>query len=153
MKIWSWLVTLLLSTAVLITFCYIVKDPPLKINGVTTFTIPENDLKLSIVVENNGIEKVKIKEILINGTKKPERTAIGVGNRLVLGDIENPRDFSFHSFKDISILPLKEITGRGNWILLNYGVVIWNDGPVDSVEIRYTYLGIPFSLEWTPTPN
>lgn len=150
MKRLAWIFVVLLGIYVVTTVGVIIKKPPLTNNGLTEYTIPGDELKYSLVIENHGIEQVTIKEVLINGELKPDRTAIGVGNRLVLGEVENSNTISLHSTKDFAILPMKEVTAKGNWVLLNYGVVIWNEEPVDSVDIHYTYFGIPYTLKIGP---
>ena len=151
MKRFAWTIIVLLGFYVVITVGVILlKNPPLTSNGLTEFNIPGNELKYSIVIENHEIEQVTIKEVLINGEHIPDRTAIGVGSRLVLGEIENYQDISFHSIKDFTILPMREVTAKGNRVFLNYGVQFWNEEPVDSVAIHYTYFGIPYTLNIEP---
>ena len=139
---------------VLSIFMYITVNPPLSANGVSSFS----DDKMKIVVEivNSGFSNIKIKSVLVNGNNA-QNIELGVSrtNHLVIGGgLEEDRYITFHNINELEVqpeLPIEELKRlnekRDTQIIKHHGLRVIGKEIPEKIMIKYTYLGIPFSLE------
>lgn len=141
---------------------YFKTNPPLDIRGYSanakqagSFTnIEENQFVIVANPENKAFANIILKEILVNSNKKPNRVELGVSRSNymvmvseVLGDTNE--GISFHELgeypiKPISIVESEEIDSDA---IKNYGIAVFNDEKINSLIIKYSFLGIPFEKE------
>jgi hypothetical protein len=139
---------------VLSIFIYIKVNPPLSANGVSSFS--DNGMKRVVEIENSGFANINIESVLVNG-KKAQTVELGVSrtNHLVIGGgIEEDRYISFHNINDLEVqpvLPIEELiklNEKGDTqIIKHYGLRVIGFEVPEKIMIKYTYLGIPFTLE------
>ena len=108
-------------------------------------------------IGNEGVFSIKLKSVLVNGTKTPEKVELGISRSLHVvsgGGLDEDPDITFHNIDEYRIKPrlspkklgeLAEIHDRA--VIKNYGIRINHDEPLENAIIKYTYLGIPFTYK------
>jgi hypothetical protein len=137
-----------------VAIVFVLNNPPL---GSYGHSVSNTNNSATIELHNTGFANVKIKEVLVNGSLKPEEVELGVsrtGNMIVGGNLEEDPYISFH---DITSLPIKQelsaermnelFSTNDRSTIIHYGIRLWHNDPIDNVTIKYSYLGIPMSLE------
>lgn len=133
---------------------YLKTHPPLSTNGITYY--PEDDTKRVVEIENSGLVNIKLNTVLING-KDEGKVELGVSrsNHMVMGSgLDEDPNITFHAIDEFPIKPQsksKGIAEKINQVDLQsiklYGIRIFGQEEPKVVTIKYTYLGIPFSIE------
>ena len=147
---------LIATILVFLGFVYLSK--PIVLDGSSTYEDMNGNKDSVIHFYNEGISKVLLKEVLINnqaGTKEVELgvsydtsqiVQSGTDNKLIMfGELDkeyvNPR---IPSGEILGIINKKEMTP------IHYGIRIMDyDEPIESITIKYKYLGFPVYKEIT----
>lgn len=144
-----------ISFLFLVGFIYLKANPPLAVPGITFYTYEET--KRIVSIENNGFTSIKLKNVLVNG-KKAKNVELGVSRTLqmVSGTIRDGEQITFHNINEFDVKPRlrdEEITRiieeeKGDrQTIIHYGLRVTGNEPPEKITIKYTYLGIPYSIE------
>lgn len=145
----------IISILFVVSFIYLKSNPPLTVTGKTYYTYEET--KRIVSIENNGFTDIKLKNVLVNG-KKAKNVELGVSRTLQMvgGTIRDGEQITFHNINEFAVKPRlqdEEITRiiedeKGDrQTIIHYGVRVTGNEPPEKITIKYTYLGIPYSLE------
>ncbi|WP_175986977.1 hypothetical protein [Bacillus sp. Marseille-Q1617] len=135
---------------------YLKLNPPLESKG---YGWSETQAGLvTVELENQGIYKVKLTEVLINGGDRPREVELGVSRSNALIGLFAVKDeiegISFNNIHEYEIEPklsreeviqLDELDNRST--IRHYGLALDHCKKIDSVMVKYTYLGFPFTKE------
>lgn len=151
-----WKSVLLLAITIVGVIFFVKFNPPLEIGTLAS----NEDEKLVIVgVGNKGFSEIKIVDISVNNGEKPMETKIQVSNALqgftLTNDDTNEETKKYH-LTDIDKIALKTGTSPSSTFekLDNgtatkhdeiYGISVFHNEEVNKVQIKYKYLGIPFT--------
>jgi len=133
------------------------KPNPLEQDGYTIRTDGSEQIVVSLV--NAGRADARLREVRVNGGEKPDgvQLVISYSGQLVPGSLANS---SWHKEYAIGEQPIRpRLTQEGMLqairvneaspgdpaIPIHYGIMIRHHEPIESVKIRYRYLGIPFT--------
>ena len=137
-------------------------NAPLEIRGISANAqqaenITNNDENQFVIVanpENKGFANLILKEVLVNSNEKPNRVEIGVSrsNYMVMvsevvGDTSE--GISFYKIDKFPIKPLSSVQNEelNSDTIKHYGIAVFNDEKINSLIIKYSFLGIPFEKE------
>ncbi|MFK9092708.1 hypothetical protein [Bacillus salipaludis] len=136
------------------SFIYIKLNPPLV--GGNVGTGDENHIVL-VGVGNKGFKDIKITEVLINQNKQPQKLKVQVSNSLkgfMIGDPFDARaqEYGATDLESVTIQPKtspqlqldKVNNGTATEKDVIYGITIAQDQPIQTVIIKYRYLGLSF---------
>jgi hypothetical protein len=139
---------------VLSIFIYIKVNPPLSANGVSSYS--DNEMKRVVEIVNSGFANINIESVLVNGNEaKTVELGASRSNHLVIGGgLEEDRYITFYNINDLEVQPelsiehLKKLNEKGDTqIIKHYGLRVIGYEVPEKIMIKFTYLGIPFSLE------
>lgn len=135
-------------------FIYLKSNPPLSSKGISFYA--DDETKRVVEIENNGFANLKLKHVLVNGFKS-EKVELGVSrsNHMVAGGgLDEDPYLTFHKLNELEIqpmLPLEEkrrLYQKGDKkIIKHYGLRVFGNEAPKTLHIKYSYLGIPYSLE------
>jgi len=146
----------ILTLIIVCTFIFFRFNPPLEIG---TFASSGDHKSVVVGVGNQGFQKVRIVEVLVNNNDIPVETKIQVGNALqgfVITDDYKNEEAEEYRFMNVNDVTIKAGTSpSSNFEKLDdgtatkkdeiYGVSVCHDKEIDLVMIKYSYFGIPFS--------
>jgi hypothetical protein len=146
---------LLLGAALFIW--YMKANPPLYSSGWSTNNYPD---KQGVIIEisNKGFAGLKIEKVYINGNETPEAAELGISKTDALVQMfsqceNNSLGISYHKLNEYKIMPdsmleqNRNTPGNDKELVKHYGIYVQNFGrPIESISIKYSYLGIPFTL-------
>ncbi|GAA0134915.1 hypothetical protein YSY43_17550 [Paenibacillus sp. YSY-4.3] len=130
-------------------YLYVWISDPLKADGWSNYNNEQKRIYLSLV--NNGSTKIKIEKVTVNNEKQPEQLNLVMSytGQLVSAGIEDDTQARFVGIDEGFIHPklseneLKELINHNEKGLpLHYGVLIINKEDIESISIKYKYLGI-----------
>jgi hypothetical protein len=141
---------------------YLKINPPLDIRGVSAnakqvgnnTNIEENQFVIVANPENKGFANIRIKDVFVNSSEKPNRLELGIGrsNYMVLvsevfGD--SNEGISFHKIDEYPIKPLATTQSEevDSNTIKHYGIVVFHDEKINNLTVKYSFLGIPFEKE------
>ncbi|SDP81679.1 hypothetical protein [Halobacillus aidingensis] len=135
-------------------FIYLKANPPLSANGISFYQ--DNETKRVVEIVNSGFADIKLKNVLVNGNKA-ENVELGASrtNHMVAGGgLDEDRYITFHKINELEVqpeLPLEELRGLyekdDRQIIKHYGLAVIGNEVPEKINIKYTYLYIPYSLE------
>ncbi|KGX87120.1 hypothetical protein N783_10460 [Pontibacillus marinus BH030004 = DSM 16465] len=135
-------------------FIYLKSNPPLSSKGVSFYA--DYETKRVVEIENNGFANLKLKDVLVNGFKA-EKVELGVSrsNHMIAGGgLDEDRYITFHKLSELEIQPVlpldeqRKLYQKGDKkIIKHYGLRVFGNEVPKTLNIKYTYLGIPYSLE------
>lgn len=135
-------------------FSFIKSNPPL-VSG-TVGTTEDNNAVL-VEIGNKGFSDVEIKDVLINNNEQPLKRKMQVSNPLkgfIITDSfnEGASEYGISEIEDVAILPdtspstqlekVNNSTATKND--KSYGISVVHHKPIESVKIKYRYLGFSF---------
>ncbi|HYK72260.1 MAG TPA: hypothetical protein VEV44_03865 [Pseudoneobacillus sp.] len=132
-------------------FIFVQLSNPLQIDGVSTTTYEEGKEELVFHIYNQGIKRIKIKEVAINSNKLPKEVSLGVSydGQLVKGGTDNPfikfmRIDSEFIEPRLSQEEFKAAIKRRDMTPIHYGIRVEFYGEViKKITIKYKYFGFP----------
>lgn len=143
------------------TVFYIVKNPPLHVRAIT-YNLEEDRYRVVdgyriLEVVNEGLVPISLNEVLVNGNEKPERVELGVSKHLHMVDGSDHPDITYHDLNAFLIKPEHPLEERKRiWSqqqqsgkkehIFHYGVRVYPIKPIETITIKYWYLGIPLSI-------
>ncbi|NQD64661.1 hypothetical protein HP456_01820 [Bacillus haikouensis] len=144
------------GTAVLLAclVLYLKLNPPLESEG---FGWSEHDPgTVTVELQNEGIHKLKLTEVMVNGGERPSRTELGVSRtNALIGMFALEKEIEGISFHDIHEYDIEMMYSRVEAIQLDeqdnrsairhYGLALEHCKKIDSVIVKYTYFGFPFT--------
>lgn len=156
----SWLVPIVgafVIVAVIAAIIWFQRSDPLIDNGLTVYTDPEGNGKVyTLEVINRSRSDIDIQSVTVNGGTAPDQIQLGItydSNRLVqfFGEQTDPAT-KLMGLHDASIRPhrsaeeIRTILARNanseKRTPIHYGIVVrYDEGAVQEMTIRYTYLG------------
>ncbi|TLS50786.1 hypothetical protein FE782_19000 [Paenibacillus antri] len=158
-KSYSWLVPLVgaFLIAAIAAAVWFQRSEPLIDNGLTIYEDPDGNGKVyTLEIVNGSNSDIDIQSVTVNGGTVPDRIQLGItydSNRLVqfLGEQTDPAT-TLMGLHDASIQPqlsAEEIrtivarkTNSEKRTPIHYGLVVrYDQGAVQEMTIRYTYLG------------
>ena len=133
---------------------YIKLNPPLVIGTVAS----GNEKHIALVgVGNKGIKNIKITEALVNNNEQPQEVKVQVSNPLkgfIITDSFDAvaKEYRIKNLGSVSIQPKtspqiqfeKMDKGTATEKDISYGITIVQDQPIETVIIKYRYLGLSF---------
>jgi hypothetical protein len=135
---------------------YLKLNPPLTSEGYGWSK--EKPGIVTVELQNEGFHSVKLTKILVNGSEVPDIVELGVSrSNAVIGlfAVKNEIEgISFHNIHEYDIEPklsreeviqLDELDVRST--IRHYGLALDHCKKIDSVSVKYTYFGFPFSRE------
>jgi len=160
-----WRIVIVVAVVLLIvsasTVLYIVKNPPLYVRAIT-YNLEEDRYRVVdgyriLEVVNEGLVGISIKEVLVNGYEKPERVELGVSRSLHMVDGSDDPDITYHDLNAFLIKPEPSLEERDKIQsqqqqsgkkehIFHYGVRVYPIKPLETITIKYSYLGIPLSI-------
>ncbi|WP_133058602.1 hypothetical protein [Halalkalibacter urbisdiaboli] len=136
------------------SFIYLKTNPPLSANGISFYL--DDETKRVVEIVNSGFANIKLKNVLVNGNKA-ENVELGASrtNHMVAGGgLDEDPYITFHKINKLEIqpeLPLDEQKGLyeidDRQIIKHYGLRVFGNEVPEKINIKYTYLCIPYSLE------
>jgi hypothetical protein len=144
------------GTAVLLAclVLYLKLNPPLASAG---FGWSAHDPGIvTVELQNEGIHKLKLTEVMVNGGERPSKVELGVSRtNAVIGMFALEREIEGISFHDIHEYDIETMYSRVETIQLeeqgnrstirHYGLALEHCKKIDSVIVKYTYFGFPFT--------
>lgn len=132
-------------------FIYLKANPPLSASGISFYS--DDETKRVVVIVNSGFTDIKLKNVLVNGNKA-ENVELGVSrtNHMVAGGgLDEDPYITFHKINELKIQPElpheKRYEMDDRQIIKHYGLRFWGNEVSEKINIKYTYLFIPYSLE------
>lgn len=92
---------------------------------------------------------------MVNG-KKAENVELGVSRtgQMVWGTISDEDQITFHNISEFDVKPkltpeekTRIIEKNDRQTIIHYGLRVTGNEPPEVITIKYTYLGIPYSLD------
>lgn len=132
---------------------YLKANPPLSSNGMTFYS--DDETKRVVEIINNGFANIKINKVLVNGkkAKKVELGASRTSHLVIGGGLDRDPYITFHNIIELEVQPAlspeeeRRLSEKGDKkIIKHYGLRIVGNEVPETINIKYTYLGIPFSL-------
>ncbi len=123
---------------------YIKMNPPLSAPGIT-YDI-RDETKRVIQIVNDGFANCNLKSVLVNGNAA-QQVELGVSrtNHMVLGaGVEEDPNITFHDIQEFQVQP-KGLADKH--VIKHYGLRVFGKENPEYIKIKYTYLGIPYTLE------
>ena len=155
MKKKVWMSVSILTVIIACIYFFLRFNPPLEVGTLAS----SGDGKSVVVgVGNKGFQKIRIVEVLVNNNDIPVETKIQVGNAIqgfVITDDYKNEEAKKYRFMNLNDVIIKAGTSpSSNFEKLDdrtasksdeiYGVSVFYDKEINSVKIKYSYLGIPF---------
>ncbi|NBI27754.1 hypothetical protein [Chengkuizengella marina] len=139
---------LFLFVLMIAAYSYIFYHPPLLWNG---HSFNEDNKKVILNIKNNGIRNVEIIDVYVNGDKVTKTVELGIsysGKVVQLKD-EPGYDIVFVSnFKENVIHPkadnIYEAMEKNE--PTDYGIRMANNKPIETITIKYKYLGMTWEF-------
>jgi hypothetical protein len=135
---------------------YLKLNPPLTSEGYG-WSVEKPGI-VTVELQNEGFHGVKLTEILVNGGEVPDKVELGVSrSNAVIGQFaveDEIEGISFHNIHEYDIEPklsreeviqLEELDIRST--IRHYGLALEHCKKIDSVSVKYTYFGFPFTRE------
>lgn len=135
---------------------YLKLNPPLVSEGYGWSTAQPG--LVTVELKNDGIHKVKLTDVLVNGGETPHKVELGVSRSNALVGLFAVKDeikgISFHPIDEYDIEPslsreeviqLDELDNRST--IRHYGLALDHCKKIDVVLVKYTYFGFPFTKE------
>ncbi|NDI36493.1 hypothetical protein [Chengkuizengella sediminis] len=139
---------LFLFALVIGIYVYIINHPPLSSNGLTSNI---DNTKVTLNIKNDGIRNVEIIDVFVNGDKVTKSVELGMSysEKMVQLKDEPKYDIVFvNNFKENVIHPktddIDEAIKRNE--PTDYGIRILHNKPIETIKIKYKYLGMSWEL-------
>ncbi len=142
----------LLLSAIMLYLLFL-RPTPIKVGGFTSFA-GENTIIFEVI--NEGFSDVELLDVRVNDGQKPAKAELGVSYSLHLvggGGLDEDSEIEFVDIREVPLKPelmsdeKRAALDQGSRIPLNYGVRLYNDEPVNQIEVKYRYWGITFTRE------
>lgn len=123
---------------------YVKSNPPLVINGYTSFDDSTNGRLIEI--ENTGIRELQLQNVVVND-EIPEKAELMVSRAEQLETkVANDPNITYHGIKQIKLFPSKHLDRKAVGRLpQHYGLKI-EAANIQTITIHYKYLKLPFTL-------
>ncbi|WP_227939943.1 hypothetical protein [Alkalihalobacillus deserti] len=135
-------------------FSFIKFNPPL-VSGIVGAT---NDYNAVVVeIGNKGFAEVKVDNVLVNGNEEPLNLKMQVSNPLkgfIITDTfdEEAKEYGIHDIENVTIKPntspsaqLEKVNnGTATTDDKSYGISVIHNKEIETVNIKYSFLGISF---------
>jgi hypothetical protein len=133
---------------------YLKVNPPLSANGISFY--PDDETKRVVEIENSGFANIKLKNVLVNGNNA-ENVELGASrtNHMVAGGgLDEDPYITFHKINKLEVQPKlpsqeqKELYEKeSRQTIKHYALRAFGVEAPEKINIKYTYLFIPYSLE------
>ncbi len=136
-----------------LTFIFFLNSKPLEVGGYTEY-YNLKDEKIYIELDNQGWFDIHLKEVLINNKKPSDvKLVISYTGQLVSAGIEDDpltKSVNIDSAPIHPKLAVEEVTEaiKTQTTPINYGIGINNEEEIESIIIKYKYLGFTFKKEF-----
>ena len=135
---------------------FIYLSNPIVINGTSIYKDANGNDEIVFDVNNEGINKLRIKEVLINNQPNNQLIDLGISYdtlQIVQSNTDNEL-IKFYALDEKSVLPQKtsdEVAAaltQKEMTPLHYGIRVNNfKEPIESITIKYKYFGLSVSKE------
>lgn len=128
-------------------FYFLVKgNPPLDIG---TLASSKDHKSVVVGIGNKGFGEVKIIDVSVNNNEKPSKTKVQVSNALqgfIVTDDYDKKESIPYGFQKIEDIAMKAGTSEDTATKNDkiYGLSVIHHEAINRVNIKYSYLGIPF---------
>lgn len=142
----------LLLSAIMLYLLFL-RPTPIKVGGFTSFT-GENTVIFELI--NKEFADVELLDVQVNDGRKPAKAELGISYSLHLvggSSLDEDPDIEFVDIRKMPIQPelmpdeKRAALDRGSRVPLNYGIRLYNDEPINQIEMKYKYWGISFKRE------
>ncbi|MFS1514760.1 hypothetical protein VQL36_20460 [Chengkuizengella sp. SCS-71B] len=129
-------------------YVYIINHPPLYSNGLTSNI---DNTKVTLNIKNDGIRNVEIIDVFVNGDKVTKSVELGMSYSGKMVQLKNEPEYDIvfvRNFKENVVYPktdnIDEAIKRNE--STGYGIRIANKKPIQTIKIKYKYLGMSWEF-------
>lgn len=122
-------------------------QPKLEANLLATGTLPGGDNAIVLTLGNAGIQEIQVIDVLVNNSDRPNYAKVQIKTKdqgfVISKPAEQHKGYKFVNYDKVSIEPGTSQKDLGD-VDSKYGLTIVDDKVINSVIIRYSYLGKKF---------